>query len=400
MSRAEVARNQRERLFGAIVAVVSEKGYEATTVADVVRLCGVSRGDFYKHFSNKAECLAAAAEALLEQALSEVRDAAPDPRAIFEKAVQLIRLQPAAAQLCMIDVHALGPPGAVLADRATDAFLEQVHPQGPGEAAEAVAQQEFRRAVIGGIGKVIAVRLYRRREAELEELVPELWDWIASAVPPPQPLPVPRRQRSSTASRFQGYTPGERIARAVAAVLRRKGYPAMGTDDVAAEAAISLSTFYEHFVDKRDAVLATVEMSGAQITSLAVPAARRAPGWEEGVRALYEAICAYLAAEPDMAHLLAVGVHEAGVEALARRDRMLDSLTAMLAPGFAANPEAPRVAAEAAGAAVSALIRDRVRRQGPEAVTTVVPLATYLTLVGFVGPERASAVACGDGRKR
>jgi AcrR family transcriptional regulator len=53
MPRAEVVRNQRERLFGAMIAVVSEKGYEATTVADVIELCGVSRSDFYKHFANK-----------------------------------------------------------------------------------------------------------------------------------------------------------------------------------------------------------------------------------------------------------------------------------------------------------------------------------------------------------
>ena len=36
--REEVARNQRERLFGAMVACVAEKGYEATTVADLLEL--------------------------------------------------------------------------------------------------------------------------------------------------------------------------------------------------------------------------------------------------------------------------------------------------------------------------------------------------------------------------
>ena len=36
----EVARNQRERLFAALVAVVAEKGYEATRVADLLDLSG------------------------------------------------------------------------------------------------------------------------------------------------------------------------------------------------------------------------------------------------------------------------------------------------------------------------------------------------------------------------
>ena len=44
--RAEAERNQRERLFAAMVATVAEKGYEATTVANLVKLSGVSRSAF------------------------------------------------------------------------------------------------------------------------------------------------------------------------------------------------------------------------------------------------------------------------------------------------------------------------------------------------------------------
>jgi hypothetical protein len=43
-------RSQRERLFGAMVAVSSERGYEATKIADVVKMAGVSRAAFYEHF--------------------------------------------------------------------------------------------------------------------------------------------------------------------------------------------------------------------------------------------------------------------------------------------------------------------------------------------------------------
>src|SRR5690348_15627212 len=62
----EVARSQRERLFGAMVAVVSEKGYEATRVTDLLAVSGVSRKAFYEHFADKRECFLAAVEALVE----------------------------------------------------------------------------------------------------------------------------------------------------------------------------------------------------------------------------------------------------------------------------------------------------------------------------------------------
>ena len=46
-------RSQRERLFGAMVSISSEKGYEATRIADLVKLAGVSRAAFYEHFEDK-----------------------------------------------------------------------------------------------------------------------------------------------------------------------------------------------------------------------------------------------------------------------------------------------------------------------------------------------------------
>src|SRR6476469_7852282 len=66
MPREEADRNQRERLFAPNVAIVAEKGYEATTVADLVQLSGVSRSAFYRHFEDKQECFLTAAEALIE----------------------------------------------------------------------------------------------------------------------------------------------------------------------------------------------------------------------------------------------------------------------------------------------------------------------------------------------
>jgi AcrR family transcriptional regulator len=396
-----VARNQRERLFGAIVALVAEQGYEATTVAEVLELSGVSRSAFYQHFANKSECLTAAAEELMDLAVAAMAhpdgDAgAREPREFFDAFLELLGAQPAAARVWFVDLHAAGPAGEALGDHAVEALAANVEEASAEGAADRAMPRDLARALIAGLRKLIHSRLARGEAAELEELAPELWQWLTSVSPPPGRLIVPRRQRRTAAAPFQGYTPGERIARAVAAVVAEKGYGAMSTDDIAAQAAISLSTFYEHFADKRDAVLGALEMSGAQIMALAAPVARRAAGWQQGVRALYEAICAYFVAEPAMAELATVGVYGAGPQALARRDRVIDSLAAMLAPGFEENPSAPPVSAEAIAATVYALLREQVRNDGPESLGAVVPLATYITLVTFVGPDQALAVANGE----
>jgi AcrR family transcriptional regulator len=400
--RAEVVRNQRQRLYAAMIAVASEKGYEATTVADLIEVCGVSRSDFYRHFTNKGDCLTAAAEALLDlalRALSDARggDGESDAEAIFQELIGLVCSQPAAARICFVELHAVGAQGEVVADRGFAALAEMLR---QGLLAGKAQSPDLTWVLIGGLRKVIHTRLYRREELELPALAGDLWRWMISVQPPPRALEAQRRHRSPLGAPFQGYTPGERIARAVAEVVAQKGYGAMSTDDIAAAASISLSTFYDHFTDKRDAVLTALEMSGAQIMALAGPAARRAPDWQQGVRALYEAICSYFVAEPAMAELVLVGVYGAGSRALARRDRVIDSLTEMLAPVLAENPEAHRISAEAVGATVYALMREQMLREGPQSLAAVVPLATYITLVGFVGPEQACAVANDEGRRR
>ncbi len=311
----------------------------------MLALSGVSRSAFYKHFANKAECLAAASEALLEPtltSLAEVRRRGGGPEAIFEAFIELVCSQPAAARVCFVELHAAGEEGEETADRGFESvarLFEEAIAETPGW--EQISP-ELIRVLLGGLRKMIHTRLYRGEVGELESLGPETWRWLRSVRPPPRPLEAARRQRSGGGPRFEGYTPAERIARAVAGLVAEKGYGAMSTDDIAARAAISLSTFYEHFTDKRDAVLGALEMSGAQIMALAVPAARRAGNWQDGVRALYEAMCAYFIAEPAMAHLAMVGVYGAGPRALARRDRVIDSLTAMTGARLRCEPRGAR----------------------------------------------------------
>jgi AcrR family transcriptional regulator len=72
-------RPQRAKLLDAMVRAVGEKGYEAATVADAVRLARVSRGTFYGLFDSKQACLEAAydlgVEVLEERITAAVREA-------------------------------------------------------------------------------------------------------------------------------------------------------------------------------------------------------------------------------------------------------------------------------------------------------------------------------------
>ncbi|MEU4154361.1 TetR/AcrR family transcriptional regulator [Streptomyces sp. NPDC026659] len=57
---ALVAASRRGRLLDAMAESVARIGYTATTVADVLRLAGVSRKTFYEQFADKQACFLAA----------------------------------------------------------------------------------------------------------------------------------------------------------------------------------------------------------------------------------------------------------------------------------------------------------------------------------------------------
>jgi AcrR family transcriptional regulator len=58
--REQLRASQRGRLICAMTDSVADKGYAATSVADVIALAGVSRKTFYAHFRDKEACFLAA----------------------------------------------------------------------------------------------------------------------------------------------------------------------------------------------------------------------------------------------------------------------------------------------------------------------------------------------------
>ncbi|MGE5282786.1 MAG: TetR/AcrR family transcriptional regulator [Chloroflexota bacterium] len=400
----EVARNQRERLFAALVAVVAEKGYEATRVADLLELSGVSRSAFYEHFQDKEECLLGALDEFVAPAARMVVDRGDEPPsrelelAAFESVIGLIVDQAPAARLCFVETYAAGPRAVEAIDKALDTFQAFVIETVKGMPGGEPLPPELLRGLMGGIRKIIHTRLYRGEEEQLLDLIPQMWDWAVACERPPEPLRRPRNRPAAAAER--AYEPAERILRALAEVVAEKGYPAMTINDVATRASISLSTFYSHFADKEEAMLAAVDSGASQMLATTLPAFRRAPDWPHAVRAGLGAMLAFCAAEPDFTKLGAVDIYAAGRRVLERRDQVIAGMEMLLAPGYEVKPDASPIAGEAIGGAIYSLIYEQVREGGTESLQELAPLATYFALVPFIGAEQACAVANGDGRGR
>lgn len=411
MPREEVERSQRERLFAATVASVAAKGYEATTVADLLELSGVSRSAFYEHFRDKEECFLATFDAIVAKSLDllghELGKSGPwteRARTALRQLFGMIVHQPAAARLCFNDVYGAGARGRHAVEQSMVRFAVVV-----GDAIEQIREGdglpgEMIRGVLGGAQSIIQSRLHRGEDDQIPDHAADLWEWALSYEPPSKPLRLagrqPRPRSNGHAPPFVAFSQAERITRALAASAGERGYPAVTIAEISARASVSQATFYSHFASKDAALQAALDAAWAQMLGVVFPAARRAPDWPSSIRAAIGALCAFGAAEPDLARLMSVEIYAAGGIALEQREQMIERMRTLLEPGYELAPATKPIVADAVLGAVWALVYAQIVAVGPETLPAIAPVATYMVLAPFVGTESAVEIANGDGRAR
>ena len=85
--RSEQDRRQHRRLLRGMAACVAEKGYWATTIADIVSAARVSKSTFYAHFADKETCYVALYSAASNNLLDVMREAAEGGKGWRERLV-------------------------------------------------------------------------------------------------------------------------------------------------------------------------------------------------------------------------------------------------------------------------------------------------------------------------
>lgn len=180
------APSHRSRLLQGMARALSERGYAATTVADVVREAAVSRRTFYEHFEDKAACLIALYEAACRRNLNVLR-ACIDPSLDWPEQVRrglaayLGALAGNAALLraLFVEILHLGEPG-LAARRRVNAevvrfLIETMEARGhaPGTLPEPLAL-----AIVGGIHELVLIRIEQGRPQTIPDLEPIATEFV------------------------------------------------------------------------------------------------------------------------------------------------------------------------------------------------------------------------------
>ncbi|MEO1257530.1 MAG: TetR/AcrR family transcriptional regulator [Bacteroidota bacterium] len=74
----------RERLLKEALRLFSEKGFEQTTVADIVAACEIGRGTFYNYFSDVKNIFDAVIDRVTEEVQEVVKEARQEATSIYE----------------------------------------------------------------------------------------------------------------------------------------------------------------------------------------------------------------------------------------------------------------------------------------------------------------------------
>lgn len=180
LPRELVERSQRERLLAAVVRVSAAKGYEATSVADILAEAGVGRESFYELFRDKQDCMLAARQLLIEDLEATIAGAyqAPGPwldrvRETLAAALGWFAADPVAGKVMILELASLGPISRSLFLEDFDRFTRLLEP----DAEEVGRQPDVPGATGLAVGATFA-RIYdqvaRDRTKHLPEMLPEL----------------------------------------------------------------------------------------------------------------------------------------------------------------------------------------------------------------------------------
>jgi AcrR family transcriptional regulator len=179
-----------------------------------------------------------------------------------------------------------------------------------------------------------------------------------------------------------------RLFEAAATVFAKRGFADATAEAISREAGMSKATFYEHFANKEEAILALFDEAATEVMrQMALASEQRTETYPEHLANGTRAFLATLAQWPDAAQTLLVEIIGAGPRATERRDAILDAFAEAIyrdnertAPSYGAPRFASRDDAFACIGAIVELASRQLRTRNPRDIGELEPVVGRLML--------------------
>jgi AcrR family transcriptional regulator len=191
------AADPRRRVLSAFVQTVARRGYDRTTIDDVLKLAEVPQPLFAEHFEDKLDCLLTALDELIAQTESALGESVGASATAWPKRVRLglqtlltaLARNPDDARMALVECLSAGEPAV---ERLRDAVArcvplleegrEALSETGVGGSGQTDVEDadpehlpyETSEAIAGGIASIVHRRVLEDRTAELPGLLPDL----------------------------------------------------------------------------------------------------------------------------------------------------------------------------------------------------------------------------------
>jgi AcrR family transcriptional regulator len=181
----DVLSDQRERLLAAVPAVAAERGYEAMSVADIVKAAAVSRNAFYRNFSDKQDCVATAHELGHERLFDLLASSCYEGATIEERVgtsleagLEVLADDPALARFLFVEAPSGGDEIALRYHEWLGRYGTLLRSAAPDLPAESLPEPEVEQVIVGGIASRIASEVLRGRGEKLRELADPFLEYV------------------------------------------------------------------------------------------------------------------------------------------------------------------------------------------------------------------------------
>jgi len=193
----EVTRDQRERLLAAVPGVVAERGYEATSVADIVKAAAVSRNAFYKNFAGKQDCVATAHDEgherlfdVLVMPCGEVgASIAERVERSLAAALDALAREPDLARFLFVEAPSAGKEIALRYHEWLGRYGTLLRTAAADKPPQSSPAPEVEGVIVGGIASRIASEVLQGRGEGLRSFIPSFVDYVLAFYRPSEQGP-------------------------------------------------------------------------------------------------------------------------------------------------------------------------------------------------------------------
>jgi AcrR family transcriptional regulator len=402
MRREQIALNQRARLYGGIIESVARRGYESTTVADVIGLAGVSRRAFYEHFDDKDDCLLAAHNSVVGHARLRAIDGWRSQhgwanrlhaacKSLFDDVIE----HPKGARLVLVDSLGITPRARERMKLASLVFERLLHVALRADANDGDLPYLPPQAIVGGVRHVIFARARERREPELHTLADEVLDWIeAYRSPRESRLAFPARSISAPLQQSAAFLieddPRARILDATARLTLKSGYANLTDSQLAKSARLPTQALHKQFPSKEACFLAVIEAFNNETCKSAHAQMLDACSWPAEVHCAIEAYLDYLATHQRLMRLAFVDVFDVGPAMIGQMASTVEGLTTLLTGAGPAPHRGPLVSSEAITGAIWATIFSHAISDSASQLPALADRLTFIVLAPYIGARAAA----------